>query len=794
MTSNTLQQQAESQASESTINLMIALQMAMAKIQQMEEQMGQLQEEQGRLQARQEGSRGTQFLRVAKPEPFKGERKKLRAFVTQMDLYLGANPTQFEKEEDKVLMAAGFMQDTAFDWVERFVHAYHHEDVEDWNSDITKAFRSYKDFVKMLETAFGEVDKEMEAERIMRNLKQKGSVSEYAAKFLQQTARMNFEDNAYIPWFYDGLKDRVKDEIARVGRPRKMAALVDLSTKIDNRQWEREMEKKRQGPGVWGQRKEPKGAKKNNYDDPYGLQPMDIDSRQTTDDPRKAKKKTGKCYYCEKPGHFARECRKKQADKKNGKLVEQARATKETKIPDEQVRVTHMEKVTHELRQTGMITKNAKEFEQNAEQLEQGWKNPCTRRDEDKCNDWHCRNHFSTRNPARNAAFAQEDSGGQPPVRECDEHDVRHPKHDSMHWTACYEDGCTVHEYGKQGGYFPQAPTHYRRLKGRYERIWRQERKETTEIEDFEVVEAQALVTRTVSQLSTIIDEEEPEQPQQRRLKINPEDLKTPSEGFGTKPRSPTLTIKDPKQEVETPIEAPWWAKSRKNVRRPETPVPKEIKEAIETDTSTDTEVSTDKDDTWWETVVAPRLGNACIWNHWLLCDNDVCEEHLAEKQQEEHFPRDPCAYDKEIDDDVMSREPIRWHKTCNIKEFRQADESYRGHSNMTWKECTNDECSYHYTYKKNNKWFPQEIGDTIDEGRYHWHIDMQDTTKPRICYKTRCAQARVGRIGATSYQQMVKAVRKGFNDDARGFRVYKAFMQEGMMGALMELQKQAKN
>jgi hypothetical protein len=760
MAPNTSQQQAGSQASGPTTNPTVALQMAMAKIQQLEEQMGQLQEEQGRLQAHQEGSKGTQFLRVAKPEPFKGERKKLRAFVTQMDLYLGANPTQFKKEEDKVLMAAGFMQDTAFDWVERFVHAYHHEDVEDWNSDVTKAFRSYEEFVKMLETAFGEVDKEMEAERVMRNLRQKNSVSEYAAKFLQQTARMNFEDNAYIPWFYDGLKEKVKDEIARVGRPKKMAALVDLATKIDNRLWEREVERKRQGPGVWGQKKEPKGAKKNNYSDPYGLQPMDIDSRQTTNDPNGQKKKDGKCYYCEKPGHFARDCRKKQADKK--KRNEQARATKEEKTSDEQARVT----VTEE------------------------WKNPCMQK-EVKCNDWHCRRHFANPNPARDAAYASEDRGYRPRVRENDQNDVRHPDHDVMHWTACYEDECSTHRYGKEGGYYPSPPNSYTRLKNRHESVWRRQQTKKTEISNFEVIEEpqQELATRTVSQLSRTTDEGNPEQLQQRQLKIDPEDLKKPSEGFGTKPRSPTLTVKTPSKEADGPLNVPWWNRPAQKVKRPDTPITQD------TSTEEGEEVSTEEDDEWYEAILSPHTEQGkqpCEWEHWLICDNDVCEKHLTEKQTEKYFPRKPYAYDKDNDDEVMSREPIRKWKD-NEQQVRQ-DETYRGHKNIAWHQCTNDECTYHFIGKKTNKWFPQEPGETVDEGRHHWHLDMKHPNRPRICYKTRCAQARIGRLGATSYQQMVKAVRAGFDSDAKGFRVYKEFMRQGMMGALTELQKQSKN
>ena len=296
--------------------------------------------------------------------------------------------------------------------------------------------------------------------------------------------------------------------------------MMEMAVRIDNRLWERKIEKQEGKRPQGGFQKGHNKGNKGKYSDPYGLQPMDIDSRKTTNEPDK-KKKNGKCYYCEKLGHFARECRKKQADKE--KRNEQARATKEEKarVSDEQARATTTEE----------------------------WKNPCSGRQEDKCNDWYCRNHFSTKNPARDAAFASEDRGYRPPVREHDSSDVRHPEHDLMHWATCYDDECLTHLYGKQGAYYPKPPRNYSIQKRRYESIWRLEQTKKTEIDDFEVVEekGQALITRTVEQFTKDeweTDKEKPEQLQQRQLKINPEDLKQPSEGFGAKPRSPTLTIK----------------------------------------------------------------------------------------------------------------------------------------------------------------------------------------------------------------------------------------------------------
>ena len=44
---------------------------------------------------------------------------------------------------------------------------------------------------------------------------------------------------------------------------------------------------------------------------------MDIDVAETTeiDTTRTNQRKTNECFYCQKPGHFAKDCRKKKSDR-----------------------------------------------------------------------------------------------------------------------------------------------------------------------------------------------------------------------------------------------------------------------------------------------------------------------------------------------------------------------------------------------------------------------------------------------------------------------------------------------
>ena len=108
--------------------------------------------------------------------------------------------------------------------------------------------------------------------------------------------------------FYKGLKDRVKDNIARVNRPSQLQSMITLAIWIDDQQYERELEKK--DTYNYG--------KKNRYQkspkkDQYGMVPMELDATEKRN--QLPWKKTRKCYNCGKISHLAKACRgKKQAN------------------------------------------------------------------------------------------------------------------------------------------------------------------------------------------------------------------------------------------------------------------------------------------------------------------------------------------------------------------------------------------------------------------------------------------------------------------------------------------------
>ena len=108
--------------------------------------------------------------------------------------------------------------------------------------------------------------------------------------------------------FYKRLKDRVKDNVARVNQPSQLQLMITLAIRIDDRQYERELERK--GTYNFGKKdRYQKSLKKNQY----GMMPMELDVTKKRN--QLPWKETCKCYNCRKIGHLAKACRgKKQAN------------------------------------------------------------------------------------------------------------------------------------------------------------------------------------------------------------------------------------------------------------------------------------------------------------------------------------------------------------------------------------------------------------------------------------------------------------------------------------------------
>jgi hypothetical protein len=106
----------------------------------------------------------------------------------------------------------------------------------------------YSEFVLELRTNFSPYDPVSDAEHQLRNLFM--SDSEHMNKYMVDFNRLacqvrGYGDGALRSIFYNGLPDRIKDDISRIGKPPTLSSLRTLAQDIDARFWERKLERER---------------------------------------------------------------------------------------------------------------------------------------------------------------------------------------------------------------------------------------------------------------------------------------------------------------------------------------------------------------------------------------------------------------------------------------------------------------------------------------------------------------------------------------------------------------------
>jgi hypothetical protein len=414
-----------------------------------------------------------------KVDLFRGDRTKLRAYLIQLKLVFKLHSAKYPEGSTQVLFAATYLRDAAFSWFEPYMSDY--LDEEDDNEDDTDTmFESFSNFEAKLKQVFGVVDEERAAERQIRQLRQKGSAATYYSEFLQLASRLDWDDSAKASAYYMGLSDAVKDQMIPTP-PTELQELIDKSIKIDNRLYERRMEKtgyydrpRQNNHGGWNKNQQ-KDWKKVNYRD-YG-DPMDLSEmnrgppagrgrprsrrggRQERGPGRDEQRKNNLCFNCNKPGHRAAECagaaqKLHMMNEEPGIVAKKADTTIETRN-DQAVAGTAQKEP--ELVQEPKPKEWEPDTPKTRERLGEKFEAPPMRRQGHSCSPWtECRCEGPT---CIGHICDGGGSGRDPPPP-----GVGSLQHASLSWTACYEDYCPIHRSDKEGsGWFPTKPKRKRK-------------------------------------------------------------------------------------------------------------------------------------------------------------------------------------------------------------------------------------------------------------------------------------------------------------------------------------------
>ncbi|PQE09754.1 Zinc finger CCHC-type protein [Rutstroemia sp. NJR-2017a BBW] len=139
-------------------------------------------------------------------------------------------------------------------------------------------------------------------------------------KETKHMARTGWNDDALQTQYYRGLKDVVKDEIARTDESDNLQELIQLAIKIDDRLYKRSLEQRGQNNRMGN-----KNPRKNRWPEPMELDANRIGNLSKEEKDRR--RKEGLCFECGKSGHRANIHRRKNDKKAQGRH-QQLKATR----------------------------------------------------------------------------------------------------------------------------------------------------------------------------------------------------------------------------------------------------------------------------------------------------------------------------------------------------------------------------------------------------------------------------------------------------------------------------------
>jgi len=252
-------------------------------------------------------------IRINKPTPFDGNRKKIESFIQECKVYLHINKKVYSTDEAKIAFILSYMnKDEAQKWKMTFLR-------EITNKEGELVFPTIKEFINGLAEYFSPVNLMQDAAHQLALLKQgKKTAEEIVTEFRLLIAQAGYDAKStsdhlhLIDKFQSVLNPALVKKIMLLDTPPTTISTGWISKAIllDN-QYRMTMEvlKRKEGEGSqkrqtgkpnWANYFDDKKPRKERDPDAMDIDGMSVEKRTIL-------MKKGACFICEEPGHMARE-------------------------------------------------------------------------------------------------------------------------------------------------------------------------------------------------------------------------------------------------------------------------------------------------------------------------------------------------------------------------------------------------------------------------------------------------------------------------------------------------------
>jgi hypothetical protein len=203
-------------------------------------------------------------------------------------MYLAIRSSDFSDDEARVTFAMSYLKGSPQDWFQSEI-----SHVASEGGRLPEWFTRYTSFLTELKRLFGPRDPVTDAMNSLENLrfKDSGKANRYTIDFNRHARKTGWNEQALLRQFYKGLPDRLKDEIARLGKPSGLKALQDMVSILDQRYWERQSEINRDKKSTTSASASTSAAKSTSSDKTSGSQQSNSSKQDNRQQFKKDQKK-----------------------------------------------------------------------------------------------------------------------------------------------------------------------------------------------------------------------------------------------------------------------------------------------------------------------------------------------------------------------------------------------------------------------------------------------------------------------------------------------------------------------